>query len=301
MAFSLRSAVASAITAALLTVVSPMVASDAEARTYTVGGKAFTEQYVLAEITRQLLEREGYEAVTRVGYATDAIRAAQIGGEVDISWDYTWTGYAFHNGLSEPKPVDQVLEEVRRLDEDQGLVWLERSNVNNTYAIAVNLDFAAEACIHSMSDLARVVRNGAKLRMASDQECHKREDCWLAAQRAYNFQFPRADIEVMNVNETYEALRERRADIAVVYTTDGKIPAYDLELLKDSRSIFAEYYLVPVVRADVLAAEPRIQTVLESISAAMDTATQQDLHYRIDVVGQPIEAVARYFITSKNL
>ncbi len=273
----------------------------ASARTYVIGGKAFTEQYVLAEVTRQLLAREGIDVQVRVGYATDQLRQAQLAGEVDISWDYTWTGYSFHLGLTEYQPVDAVLEIVRELDRDNGLVWLERSSVNNTYAFAVNLDFAAEACIHSLADLAAAMRNGMQLRLASDQECYKREDCLLGAQTAYDFVMPSEQIQVMNVADTYEALRERRAEVAVVYTTDGKIPAYDLQLLEDPESIFAEYYLVPVVREDALDEEPRIRTVLDNIARAVDTATLQDLHYRVDVVGQPIPEVAEYFIQLKGL
>lgn len=281
---------------------SALVGADAaSARTFVIGGKAFTEQYVLAEITRQLMEREGIDVRVRVGYATDTIRQAQLAGEIDIQWDYTWTGYAFHHGMTEYRPVGEVMEVVRELDLDNGLEWLEPSRVNNTYALAVNLDFAAEACIHSMPDLATAVRNGLQLRLASDQECYKREDCLLGAQEVYDFEIPSDMIDVMNVNDTYEALRERRAEVAVVYTTDGKIPAYDLEILEDPEGVFAEYFLVPVARTDALEEEPRIRAILNTISRTIDTSTLQDLHYRVDVVGQPIPEVAAYFIQSQGL
>lgn len=290
-----------ALMAAAVALLAAQTADIAAARSFVVGGKAFTEQYVLAEITRQMLEKAGIEAETRVGFATDEIRQAQLAGDVDISWDYTWTGYKFHHGMSEWKPADQVLDELRDLDEDAGLIWLSRSNVNNTYAFAVNLDYAAEACIHSMEDLARAIRNGLDVRLASDQECHKREDCLLGAQSAYDFRIPQERIEVMNVNDTYEALRERRADVAVVYATDGKIPAYDLEILEDQKSVFAEYYIVPVARAAALSEDPRIGPILELIARSLDQDTSQELHYRVDVVGQPIEQVAAFFIASKGL
>ena len=289
-----------ALAAASLIFVSVAAHAQQRAR-LVIGGKAYTEQYVLAEITRQMLEREGLTSQVRVGYATDQIREAQLAGKVHITWDYSWTGYAFHLGNTEYRPIDEVMQIVRSTDRDSGLIWLERSDVDNSYAFAVNLDFAAEACIHSMADLAEALRNGVKLRLASDQECHKREDCLLRAQRAYDFQFDPDQIQVMNVADTYEALRERRADVAVVYRTDGKIPAYDLELLEDPEQVFVQRYLVPVVREDVLRDEPRIRAILEKIARALDTATSQDLHYRVDVIGQTIPQVAEYFITSKGL
>lgn len=275
--------------------------SFAEARTYTVGGKAYTEQYVLAEITKQMLERAGLSARTRVGYATDKIRQAQLAGDVDISWDYSWTGYRIHLGFTEPKEPDEALRIVREADLENGLVWLNRSAVKNSAALAVNLDYAAENCIHSIADLAQAIRNGLKVRVASDQECHKREDCLIGLQRAYDFKIPRDQISVMNVAETHEALHERRAEIGVVYTTDGKIPAYDLELLEDPKSVTNSYYITPVVSSSALEEEPKIREVLDKIAAALDTETSQDMHYRVDIVGQSVEQVARFFIKTKGL
>lgn len=278
-----------------------LFAAAAEARTYIVGGKAYTEQYVLAEVTKQMLEREGIESQTRVGYSTVDIRQAQLAGDVDISWDYTWIGYTVHHGFTEPRDADSALEEIRRLDVENGLIWLPRSKVNNSPALAVNLDFAAENCIHSLIDLSQALRNGLSVRMASDQECHKREDCLLGVQRAYDFKIPPENITVMNVAETHEALRLRRAEVAVVYVTDGKIPAYDLELLEDPKGAFNAYFITPVVSATALEETPRIRPLLERVAAALDTETLQDLNYRVDIVGQPVEQVARYFITSKGL
>ena len=275
--------------------------SAAEARTYTVGGKAYTEQYVLAEITKQMLERAGLDARTRVGYATDKIRQAQLAGDIDISWDYSWTGYRIHLGYTEPKQPDEALRIVREADLENGLVWLNRSAVKNSATLAVNLDYAAENCIHSLEDLAQAIRNGLKVRFASDQECHKREDCLIGMQRAYDFKIPRDQIAVMNVAETHEALHERRAEIGVVYATDGKIPAYDLELLEDPKNVTNAYYITPVVSAAALEEEPKIRAVLDKIAAALDTQTSQDLHYRVDIVGQSVEEVARYFIKTKGL
>ncbi|MCI4664801.1 MAG: hypothetical protein MRY74_08770 [Neomegalonema sp.] len=297
-----RRAIASSLAvASLFAAPAAFEAGGAAAKTFLIGGKAYTEQYVLAEVTRQLLAREGIKSRVRVGYSTEQIRKAQLTGRLDITWDYTWTGYAVHHKQSAYKTTDDVMKYLREADAKNGLVWLARSNVNNTFAFAVNLDFAAEACIHSMKDLAEALRNGVKLRLASDQECHKREDCLLRAQSSYSFKFPKSQIKVMNVAETSEALRERRAEVAIVYATDGKIPAYDLEVLEDTEKVFTEHYIVPVVRADALKAEPKLRAILEKISRALDTATSQDLHYRVDVIGQPIPAVATYFITSKGL
>lgn len=270
-------------------------------RPLIVGGKNFTEQYVLAEIAKQLLVREGVAAESRVGFATDEIRQSMLLGDVDVAWDYTWTGYAFHHGFEEPLPADDVLEVLRDADADNGIIWLNRSTVNNTYAFAVNLDFAAEACIHSMPDLAQALRNGLPLRLASETECPRRLDCLLSAQAVYAFEFPQSSIIVVEAGQPVELLRERRAEVGVVFTTDGTIPAYDLELLADPDVVFAEYYITPVIREDVAAEQPLVRELIERLTAALDTATQQELHYRVDIVGQSVEDVARFFLSSRSI
>lgn len=278
-----------------------VVAQAPAERPLVVGGKNFTEQFVLAEIARQLLAREGFAVEARTGFATDEIRQAQLIGDVDITWDYTWTGYAFHHGFDEPLPADEVLDVLREVDVDNGLIWLNRSTVNNTYAFAVNLDFAAEACIHSMPDLAQALRNGMRLRFASESECPRRLDCLISAQSVYGFEFPADAITVVEAGQPVELLRERRAEVGVVFTTDGTIPAYDLELLADPEVVFAEYYITPVIREEIAVAQPAVRDLIERLTAALDTATQQELHYRVDIVGQSVEDVARFFLSTRAI
>src|SRR6218665_724353 len=55
----------------------------------TVGAKDFTEQLIMAEITRQLLQIKGCTVHKRDCMCTKIVRAALENGEVDLSWEYT--------------------------------------------------------------------------------------------------------------------------------------------------------------------------------------------------------------------
>lgn len=55
-----------------------------------VGSKDFTEQLILGEMTRLLLEDAGASVQDQIGMAgTDATRQALLSGEIDMYWEYT--------------------------------------------------------------------------------------------------------------------------------------------------------------------------------------------------------------------
>ncbi|MCI4662412.1 MAG: hypothetical protein MRY63_11415 [Neomegalonema sp.] len=266
-----------------------------------IGQQPSTEHRILAEITRQVLTSKGIGNSLQPEAEAGQIRKDLLAGDVDIAWDSTWQAYTGYHGASARKTPDAITDDLRQLDRRNGLVWLNRSQVNSRHALAVNLDVAAEICLRSMEDLASLIRNGARLRLASDQACAQSADCLPALQRAYGFTLPKDQVEILPADETTESLRNRSADIAVITASDGRVAAYDLEILTDDRGVIADQFLLPVIRAQALATNPAIEAVMNRIVSVLDTEAMQDLQYRIDVIGQPVEAVARYFIASQSL
>lgn len=45
----------------------------------------------------------------------------------------------------------------------------------------------------------------------------------------------------MQIGLVYDALKNKKLDVAVGYSTDGRIAAYDLKILKDDRKFFPPY------------------------------------------------------------
>jgi osmoprotectant transport system substrate-binding protein len=66
------------------------LAGPALAQTLVVGGKNFTEQQLMAELTAQYLKKEGYTVDKRAGLGSAPLRQAQEAGQVDVYWEYTW-------------------------------------------------------------------------------------------------------------------------------------------------------------------------------------------------------------------
>ncbi len=65
---------------------------------------------------------------------------------------------------------------------------------------------------------------------------------------------------------------------------------------RTTESFFPNYALVPVVRAEVLEANPEIGTLLEDLSGRLDDATMQRLNGMVDVEGISVEQVAEAYL-----
>lgn len=67
--------------------------------TIVVGGKKFTEQQVVAEMTNQLLKNNGFKVDKRVDLGSSVLRAAQENGQIDVYWEYTGTSLVTYNKI----------------------------------------------------------------------------------------------------------------------------------------------------------------------------------------------------------
>ena len=117
------------------------------AQEIVVGGKNFTEQLILAEMTEQLLEAEGFDVEKRDGLGSTVLREAQVNGQVDLYWEYTGTSLVTYNKVEEQLGPQETYERVKELDAEKGIVWLEPSAANNTYALMMEAqDAEAGGC-----------------------------------------------------------------------------------------------------------------------------------------------------------
>ena len=266
-----------------------------------VGGKNFTEQLLLAEMTSQLLEAEGFDVDKRDGMGSQVVRDAQINGQVDVYWEYTGTSLVTYNKIDERMDAGQTYEKVKELDAEQGLTWLDPSDANNTYALAVKASDDRTDGIMSLSDLAEAYNDDKDLVMAVNAEFPKRADGLPGLEEAYGFETSRADRKAMDSGLTYQALNEDQVDIALVFATDGRIAAFDFRVLDDDKGFFPNYAIAPVIRTETLEANPALAEPLNALSAKLDDQTMQMLNAQVDVDKKAIEDVAAAFLAENGL
>jgi osmoprotectant transport system substrate-binding protein len=279
------------------------VASAAvQAQTVVVGGKNFTEQQIMAAMTAQLLAAKGFKPEVKAGMGSAVLRQAQESGQIDVYWEYTGTSLITYNkvpgaGMSS----EDIYKKVKELDAAKGLVWLNPSQANNTYSLAMNTDDAKKHGIASISDLATKVKGGAKLSFASNAEFYARPDGLKPMEEKYGFEFGREQVKRMDTGLVYQALKEKQVDVGLVFATDGRIPAFNFVVLKDDKGYFPSYALTPVVRKAWLDANPKAAEALNALSAKLDDATMAKLNARVDVEKKTVEEVASTFLKEQKL
>jgi len=272
------------------------------AQTIVVGGKAFTEQQIMTAMTVELLKAKGFSPKREAGMGSAAVRSALENGQIDVYWEYTGTGLGVFNKITDKfSSAEETYKRIKEVDAAKGLVWLNMSQVNNTYAFAMNRDQAQKLNIVTMSDLAKAVNGGAKLTFASNAEFYARPDGLKPLEQAYGFEFPRENIKRMDTGLVYQALKDRQVDVGLVFATDGRIPAFNFVMLKDDKGFFPSYALTPVVRKATLDANPKLADILNSLSSKLDDATMARLNASVDVDKKTVEDVAQGFLKSQGL
>ncbi len=269
--------------------------------TVVVGGKAFTEQVLMTEMTVQLLEAKGFKPDRKAGMGTVALRSAQENGQIDVYWEYTGTSLITFNKVTDKLNAADTYKRVKDMDAAKGLVWLNPSAANNTYALSMRKDDAAKRGITSISDLSKAVKADSKMSFASNSEFYARPDGLKPMQDAYGFEFTRENIKRMDSGLTFQALRDNQVDVALVTSTDGRNAAFNFTVLKDDKGFFPVYALTPVVRKAVLDKNPKLADALNALSAKLSDPIMVRLNGSIDVEKKSVEDVARTFLKEQGL
>jgi osmoprotectant transport system substrate-binding protein len=277
------------------------VSAAAMAQEIVVGGKNFTEQQLLSEITAQLLEAKGFDVDNRSGMGSAALRQAMESGQIDVYWEYTGTSLITYNKVEDKLDAQATYDKVKELDAEKGIVWLDPSQANNTYALAMREDEAKAMDIATLSDLAQRVNDEGDLTLASNAEFYARPDGLKPLEEAYGFEFGRANVKRMDSGLVYEALKNEDVDVGLVFATDGRIPAFDFVTLQDDKGYFPSYALAPVVRDEVLEAHPELADILNQLSAQLNDEVMAGLNAKVDVDKMSIENAASEFLQSTGL
>jgi len=284
-----------------LSLICAVIGSASANSTIVVGGKKFTEQQLVAEMTAQLLRANGYKVDKRADLGSSVLRAAQENGQVDVYWEYTGTSLITYNKITDKLSAEETYKRISELDAQKGITWLNPSKANNTYALAMRKVDAEKDGIVSISDLAKNVAAGKSYKFASNAEFFSRPDGLRPLQEEYGFEFERKNIVRMDGGLTYQALRDGQVDLALVLSTDGRIPAFGFLVLKDDKGFFPGYALTPVIRTEVLEGNPGVGELLNDLASKLDDETIAGLNSRVDVERESIEGVSKEFLQQSGL
>jgi osmoprotectant transport system substrate-binding protein len=259
-----------------------------------VGSKNFTESIVIAEIYAQALERAGLRVVRRLDLgSTQIAMAAMSRGEIDIYPEYTGTALIdvlHHEPIRDPAASYAYVRNA--FARDYGIVWLERSPMNDSQGLATTAAVAQRYHLRTLSDLAPLA---SRLRLATIPEFVTRPDGIPGLQRVYGgFHF--ASVRSYDIALKYEALLDGDADIATAFTTDGTIAVDHLVVLQDDKHLWPIYNVAPLVRATTLAREPRIASALNAIAPKLTDEATRSMNAQVESRDRDPADVAAEFL-----
>lgn len=284
-----------------------MTGAAAWAAPLTLASKNFTEQRILSAITVQYLRAKGFQVEPKTNLATVIIRNAMINKQIDMTWEYTGTSLIIFNHINKRMTPQETYDTVKKLDAKLGLVWLQPADMNNTYAFAMQRRRAEKEQIRTMSQLVAKVEQVRKTDpkhnwlLGLDLEFAGRSDGLKPMQALYDMPLDRPQIRQMDPGLVYNAIRDGFVDAGLVYTTDGRVKGFDLQVLEDDKGYFPSYAVTPVVRADVLQNTPGLEEALNTLSKQFNNQVITELNAKVDIDYQTPQQVADAFLKQRGL
>jgi osmoprotectant transport system substrate-binding protein len=279
-----------------------MATASVHANEISVGSKIDTEGALLGNMIAILMEDAGFTVDNKVQLGgTSVVRQALLAGELDIYPEYTGNGAFFFNreGDEAWNNRGQGYELVSQLDADENdLIWLTPAPANNTWALAVRQDVAAENGLETMEDFGAWAAGGGDVMLAASAEFVESPNALPAFQSAYGFELTQDQMLVLTGGDTAATIRAAAeqtngTNTAMVYGTDGALAAVGLVVMEDTLGVQMVYEPAPVIRAEVLEAHPEIRDILDPVFETLDLETLQRLNASIIVDGLDAGQVAR--------
>lgn len=258
--------------------------------TYVIGGKTFTEQYVLTALIQQRLRAAGLSATYREGLGSNVIFDALASGEIDVYVDYSGTIWANRMRRTDIPPRTEVLAGVKAwLADKSGITLLGGLGFENAYALAMARRKAQALGIRSIAELAR---HAGALSIAGDYEFFARPE-WAAIRQAYGLAF--REQRQMQPEFMYPAAAGGEVDVVSAYTSDGLIAKYDLVVLDDPRHAVPPYDAIVLI-APRRANDSALREALRPLIGAISVDAMRAANLRAASGGDQAapEAVARW-------
>ncbi|MFE0256937.1 glycine betaine ABC transporter substrate-binding protein [Streptomyces sp. NPDC059010] len=261
----------------------------------TVTSKSFTEQLILGAIMGIAFQAAGAEVLDRTGIqGSIGSREAVRKGDADAGYEYTGTAWITYLGRSEPIPdPHKQWEAVREADAKNGVTWLAPSELNNTYALAMNQENHKKYGTNTLSEVAALSKSDpGAVTLCVEVEFANRADGLPGMQKAYGMDVPTKNITQMDTGIIYTQVAKGSCTYGEVFTTDGRIKSMNLVVMEDDKKFFPNYNVAPMINSKTLKKWPAIAQVLDPVTKKLNNSVAQDLNAKVDVDGEDPHQVA---------
>lgn len=277
-----------------------LLAACGSRETIHIASKPMTEQYILTEIIKQLIEaKTGYQVeITKgVGGGTTNIHPALLKGDFDLYPEYTRSAWLNVLKKTEMEKDDAKLYQVLQEEyQALGLTWTGLYGFSNTYGLAVRQDTAKQYNLQTYTDLAAVSQ---ELIFGGNPDYIELETGYPRLCEAYGMNFK--DVLQMEIALKYSALNNGEIDVMNAFTTDAQLASNNLVLLEDDGEFFETFLAGTIVRQETLKKYPELEEVLNLMNGLISEEEMQQMNYEVEVNGKEDTVVAESFLRNKGL
>ena len=265
--------------------------------TLTIASKNFTEEFILGEIYAQALEAGGYKIRKRLDLGSEKVAFARgqerPGRRLPRVHGHRADDVLRRADRRHPQGRAAGLRPgARRASPKESLTALPPTPFTDSNAVGMTQARAQELGIKTISDLKA---KASRLTLSGSKECRTRTDCKLGLERVYGLRFKR--FLATELEDRHTVLTEGRADVSIVFSTDGQIAADDLLVLEDDRKLFPPYNVSLIVNDKAAkAAGPDLPKIVAQVQQDLSTKVMQELNSRVDLDKEKPAAVARAYL-----
>jgi glycine betaine/choline ABC-type transport system substrate-binding protein len=271
-----------------------------KSKTVVIGSKNFTEEFILGQIYAQALKAAGYTVKTELNLGSEqiALRAVKS-GQVDAYPEYTGTALtSFFKLKAEnvPKDEQKAYQLAKAGFAKQGLVALPPTPFTDSNGVGMLKDTADKLGVSKISDLTG---KAPQLTFTGTPECPQRPDCLLGLKDVYGLKFKK--VVAVDPSLRYSVLEKKKADVGIVFTTDGQLAQGKVKLIEDDKHMFPPYNVTLVFKGNKLSGlGPDARKTIALVQQGLTTDAMQELNSRVDIDKQTPAAVAKEYLTESG-
>ena len=168
----------------------------------------------------------------------------------------------------------------------------------NTYVLAVRKSDPRFKTISLTSELEEL---SFPLSLASKHEFTERKDGWRLFSKNYKLNLKNNHILSMSSSLMYSALDNKKVDMIVAYSTDGRMKAYQLKTLVDDKEFFPSYLASYLTRQEVLKSHPEVKDVFKTMGYQISEEDMTELNNKVDQLKKDISETAQEFLFKKEI
>jgi osmoprotectant transport system substrate-binding protein len=270
-------------------------AAGAATPTVTIGTKNFTEQYVLGQLYKQVLEAKGYKVVYKENIgSSELIDAAFKSGKINFYPEYTGVLVANVAKQPLPKTAEATWAAAKKFEADERNAALYKMTpFSDTDSFGMLTSTAKKLGVKTIADMKKV----KSFSYAAYPECKTRITCLLGLKKLYGLKqvkfVPLGSISV------YTLLDQGKITAGDVFSTDPQLLDSKYTVLTDTKHIFGFQNVAPVVSNKI--ADPKLEKIVNAVSAKLSEKAIRAMNKAVAIDKKSPADVASAFLTANKL